>query len=38
MGILRNAAKNGKLDDVKAQLAAGVNINEEDVVSKRMSS
>ena len=38
MGKIHDAANNGKLDDVKAQLAAGVNIDEKDGVSKQMSS
>ena len=39
MGKIHDAARDGKLDDVKAQLAViGVNIDEKDGVSKRMSS
>jgi len=38
MGKIHDAAANGKLEEVKAQLAAGVNIDEKDAVSKRMSS
>ena len=40
MGKIHDAANTGKLEEVKAQLAAGVNIdeNEKDYVSKRMSS
>jgi hypothetical protein len=38
MGKIHVAAWNGKLEEVKAQLAAGVNIDEKNVVSKRMSS
>ena len=43
MGKIHDAAKKGKLEEVKAQLAggffvAGVNIDEKDAVSKRMSS
>ena len=30
MGKIQDAAKNGKLEEVKAQLAAGVNIDEKD--------
>ena len=35
---IHDAALNGKLEEVKANLAAGVNIDEKDAVSKRMSS
>ena len=35
---IHEAAFSGKVEEVKANLAAGVNINEEDGVSKRMSS
>ena len=40
MGKIHDAARKGNLDEVKAQLAAGVNIDEkdDDEVSKRMSS
>ena len=35
---IHDAAKKGKVEEVKANLAAGVNIDEKDDVSKRMSS
>ena len=38
MGKIHAAAENGKLEELKAQLAAGVNIDEKDGVSKQMSS
>ena len=38
MGKIHDAAKNGKLEEVKAQLAAGVYIDVKDGVSKQMSS
>ena len=43
MGKIHDAAREGKLEEVKAQLTGGffvygVNIDEKDGVSKRMSS
>ena len=38
MGKIQDAARDGKLEEVKAQLAAGVYIDETGGVSKRMSS
>ena len=38
MGDIHDAARGGKLEEVKALLAAGVNIDAKDWVSKRMSS
>ena len=38
MGKIHDAARDGKLEEVKTQLAAGVNIDAKDEVSKRMSS
>ena len=35
---IHDAAKKGKVEEVKANLAAGVNIDEKNAVSKRMSS
>ena len=35
---IHDAALSGKVEEVKANLAAGVNIDEKDAVSKRMSS
>ena len=35
---IHDAAKKGKVEEVKANLAAGVNIDEKAEVSKRMSS